>query len=75
MGPPSIIFSDISSSGCLPDLHLMPSRSPPDASPKGIHQAVNDLRGQISAGSASPGLIFDFPGFSSSGDGSRHGAV
>ena len=52
-----------------------PTRSPPDASLKGIHQAIHGLRGQISARLASFGLISNFSGSSSSGNGSRHGAV
>ena len=52
-----------------------PAKSPPDASSKGIHQAIYSLRGQISASSASSGLISNFLSSSSSGNGSRHGAV
>ena len=66
MGLSLVIFFDISPSS--------PARSLPDASPKGIHQEIHGIRGQISVRSASSDLIFNFPGFFSSDNGSVHGS-
>ena len=56
-------------------LLLLRSRSQPDASLKGIHQAIYGLHGQISVRSASSNLVSNFSDSFSSDYGSRHGAV